>query len=245
MSLWGHCSLNGWIRSLPVVFSNSRSLPVKRECDFQFPFPFPGVKKPFPLTPDVDQHQFYFLGNAKSQSLMIKGGLVKYFAISNSLTKVQEKYFFQLSLSADPWSHIICCPGYFFGKKCKRWLWGDARFNPTHFHWSEAIQSWADLLIRDTPYCDHTTIRHTATWRQMTLEFGIRQNPAHAIPDNLIKWGIFTQKSWVITDLVTQMKIQSLLLQIHWWMSISLTSKKDSWTSKIYLMLFKIFTQTG
>ena len=47
---------------------------------------------------------------------MIKGGLVKYFAISNSLTKVQEKYFFQLSLSADPWSHIICCPGYFFGK---------------------------------------------------------------------------------------------------------------------------------
>ena len=37
--------------SLPVAFSNSRSLPVKRECDFQFPFPFPGVKKPFPLTP--------------------------------------------------------------------------------------------------------------------------------------------------------------------------------------------------
>ena len=30
--------------SLPVAFSNSRSLPVKRECDFQFPFP--GVKKP-------------------------------------------------------------------------------------------------------------------------------------------------------------------------------------------------------
>ena len=37
--------------SLPVAFSNSRSLPVKRECDFQFPFPFPGAKKPFPLTP--------------------------------------------------------------------------------------------------------------------------------------------------------------------------------------------------
>ena len=29
----------------------SRSFPVKRECDFQFPFPFPGAKKPFPLTP--------------------------------------------------------------------------------------------------------------------------------------------------------------------------------------------------
>ena len=37
--------------SLPVAFSNSRSLPVKREWDFQFPFPFPGAKKPFPLTP--------------------------------------------------------------------------------------------------------------------------------------------------------------------------------------------------
>ena len=37
--------------SLPVAFSNSRSLPVKGECDFQFPFPFPGAKKPFPLTP--------------------------------------------------------------------------------------------------------------------------------------------------------------------------------------------------
>ena len=39
------------------VFLNSRnykpqiSLPVKRECDFQCPFPFPGAKKPFPLTP--------------------------------------------------------------------------------------------------------------------------------------------------------------------------------------------------
>ena len=37
--------------SLPVAFSNSRSLPVKRECDFQFPFPFSGAKKPFALTP--------------------------------------------------------------------------------------------------------------------------------------------------------------------------------------------------
>ena len=37
--------------SVPVAFSNSRSLPVKRECDFQFPFPFPGAKKPSPLTP--------------------------------------------------------------------------------------------------------------------------------------------------------------------------------------------------
>ena len=37
--------------SLPVAFSNSRSLPVKREWDFQFPFPFPGAKKPFPRTP--------------------------------------------------------------------------------------------------------------------------------------------------------------------------------------------------
>ena len=37
--------------SLPVAFSDSCSLPVKRECDFQFPFPFPGAKKPFPLTP--------------------------------------------------------------------------------------------------------------------------------------------------------------------------------------------------
>ena len=36
--------------SLPVAFSNSRSLPVKRECDFQFPFPFPGAKKPVPWT---------------------------------------------------------------------------------------------------------------------------------------------------------------------------------------------------
>ena len=39
--------------SLPVAFSNSRSLPVKWECDFQFPFPFPGAKKPFPLTPST------------------------------------------------------------------------------------------------------------------------------------------------------------------------------------------------
>ena len=39
--------------SLPVAFCNfpSRSLPVKGECDLQFPFPFPGAKKPFPLTP--------------------------------------------------------------------------------------------------------------------------------------------------------------------------------------------------
>ena len=35
---------------VPVAFSNSRSLPIKRECDFQFPFPFPEAKKPFPLT---------------------------------------------------------------------------------------------------------------------------------------------------------------------------------------------------
>ena len=39
--------------SLPVAFSNSRSLPKKRECDFKFPFPFPGPKKPFPLTPGL------------------------------------------------------------------------------------------------------------------------------------------------------------------------------------------------
>ena len=31
--------------SLPVAFSNSRSLPVKRESDFQFPFPFPGASQ--------------------------------------------------------------------------------------------------------------------------------------------------------------------------------------------------------
>ena len=37
--------------SLPVAFSNSRSLPVKRECDFQFPFPFPGDQKAFPAHP--------------------------------------------------------------------------------------------------------------------------------------------------------------------------------------------------
>ena len=42
--------------SLPVAFSNSRSLPVKLECDFQFPFPFPGAKKPFPLTPGTDYY---------------------------------------------------------------------------------------------------------------------------------------------------------------------------------------------
>ena len=34
-------------------------------------------------------------------------------------------------------------------------------FNSTYFHWSEPIQSWADLAIRDTPI---------ATWRQMILE---------------------------------------------------------------------------
>ena len=39
--------------SLTVAFSNSRSLPVRREGDFQFPFPFPGAKKPFSLTSDV------------------------------------------------------------------------------------------------------------------------------------------------------------------------------------------------
>ena len=48
--------------SLPVAFSNSRSLPVKRECDFQFPFPFPGAQKPFPLTPDQDP-QLYIMGH--------------------------------------------------------------------------------------------------------------------------------------------------------------------------------------
>ena len=37
--------------SLPKAFSKSHSLPVKMECDFQFPIPFPGAKKPFPLTP--------------------------------------------------------------------------------------------------------------------------------------------------------------------------------------------------
>ena len=42
--------------SLPVAFFNSRSLPVKRECYFQFPFPFPGAKKPFPLTPGTDYY---------------------------------------------------------------------------------------------------------------------------------------------------------------------------------------------
>ena len=41
--------------SLPVAFSNSRSLPVKRECDCQFPFPFPGAKKPFQLTPALEE----------------------------------------------------------------------------------------------------------------------------------------------------------------------------------------------
>ena len=46
--------------SLPVAFSNSRSLPVKREWDFQFPFPFPGAKKPFPLTPGLDH--FFCVG---------------------------------------------------------------------------------------------------------------------------------------------------------------------------------------
>ena len=35
---------------IPVAFSNSRSLPVKRECDF----PFPGAKKPFPLTSGLE-----------------------------------------------------------------------------------------------------------------------------------------------------------------------------------------------
>ena len=39
--------------SLPIAFSNSRSLPVKRKCDFQFFFLFPGAKKPFLLTPDL------------------------------------------------------------------------------------------------------------------------------------------------------------------------------------------------
>ena len=38
--------------SLAVAFSNYRSLPVKRQCDFQFPFPFSGAKTPFPLTPE-------------------------------------------------------------------------------------------------------------------------------------------------------------------------------------------------
>ena len=46
--------------SLPVAFSNSRSLPVKRECDFQFLFPFPGAKKPFPLTPASYYAHFTF-----------------------------------------------------------------------------------------------------------------------------------------------------------------------------------------
>ena len=41
--------------SLPIALSNSRSLPVKRECDFQFPFP--GAKKPFPLTPMPWAHE--------------------------------------------------------------------------------------------------------------------------------------------------------------------------------------------
>ena len=140
--------------SLPVSFFNSRSLPVKWECDFQFPFPFPGAKKPFPPTPDVDQHQFYFLGNAKSQSLMIKGGLVKYFAIINSSAKVQEKFFFQLSLSADPWSHIICCPGYFFGKNVN----DDCEVTPASIR-----PTSTDLRLFNHELIFWYAIRHTVT----------------------------------------------------------------------------------
>ena len=45
--------------SLPVAFSNSRSLPVKRECDLQFPVP--GSQKFFPAHPcNVDA---FFLAN--------------------------------------------------------------------------------------------------------------------------------------------------------------------------------------
>ena len=51
------CSFaDGWSRhenKSNLEFNLSRSLPVKRECDFQFSFPFPGAKKPFPLTPVV------------------------------------------------------------------------------------------------------------------------------------------------------------------------------------------------
>ena len=47
-----NCNLEdsgSWI--LRIWNFSSRSLPVKRECDCQFPFTFPGAKKPFPLTP--------------------------------------------------------------------------------------------------------------------------------------------------------------------------------------------------
>ena len=39
-----------------MQFFNSRSLPVKRECDFQFPFP--GAKKLFQLNPEISNLDF-------------------------------------------------------------------------------------------------------------------------------------------------------------------------------------------
>ena len=41
-----------------MQFFNSHSLLVKRECDFQFPFPFPGAKKTFPFIPVLQGYCF-------------------------------------------------------------------------------------------------------------------------------------------------------------------------------------------
>ena len=62
---------------------NSRSLPVKRECDFQFPFPFPGAKKPFPLTPDTT----HFFFTWEYLSIRPKGA-----QFSNSGERTMDKY---------------------------------------------------------------------------------------------------------------------------------------------------------
>ena len=45
--------------SLPVAFSNSRSLPVKRECDFLISLPVPGRQKAFPAHPCSNADALY------------------------------------------------------------------------------------------------------------------------------------------------------------------------------------------
>ena len=86
--------------SLPVALSNSRSLPVKQECDFQFPFPFPGGKKPFPLTPGPNVG----LNNLYGSSLISQNLGKKIFLLKLLLKNIVFSFF-----CANVCKNIFCC----------------------------------------------------------------------------------------------------------------------------------------
>ena len=115
---------------------------------------------------------------------------------------------------------------YSWGGSCKTivkkniWSW-----------WSDLLQSDLLPLIWGYSIMSWSWDRRYANRRDLTSNhFGIRQNPAHAIPDNLIKWGISLQKSWVITDPVTQMKIKRAMIEMIW--EISLTHRLKSYSTQ-------------